>query len=542
MKSVILSNVNIDQIANQLLADGFDIWKPLGYGVIQEALIGISEGKYEIDYDKLIIVVEIAALCADCASERETLKRIDEWFEEIGELLPKGKKVFISDAICRISSFFTDRSADAHALEIDRWNERLFDLCHNSDAHFILPISKHIEWVGTDKFFSDQLWYLGRIPFSGCAQNMIISEIESILAAKTPKKVLAVDLDNTLWGGVVGELGFDGIDLSDERVGLVYKDVQRELLRMTQAGVILVLVSKNNESDVLEVFEKNGHMIIGMDDVASYRFNWNPKDINMHDIANELNVGLESFVFLDDNPTERALIEHALPQVTVLDFPRDIAQLPRMLQHAYEDCFKQSVLTQEDRSKAAQYSAQKQRESMRAAVSSYDEYLRKLELRARRVAPANHISRIAQLVGKTNQFNLTTKRYTEAEIADMVESPNWIVFAYEIEDKFGNNGITALAFVDIQEKATIDTFILSCRIMGKNIEQFVVEQIEAEVAKKGFSKLYSTYRETPKNVPVRTLYDDLGYEKIGEAPGLSTYMIDLPNDFARCHFVTEVVR
>jgi len=536
----LLSNVNIDPVAIGLRRRNVDVWAPDGYGDIFGALGNPESGLAKAGVEALFILVDTNALLADCYDEAECIEAIDDWFSSFMSFAPEGLPTYVSNAVCRKSPFCSDRKVDARSAVEGAWNAKLRLATEARANVYLFPMASMAANVGHGAFFSEKLWYMARMPHTSKGQSAIADGIKQLCQAPTGKKVLALDLDNTLWGGVIGDLGPGGIELSDEHKGLIYKDVQREAKRMRKAGVILVVVSKNNPDDALSAFNENRHMALTLDDVASMKLNWEQKDGNLLALSRELNLGTDSFVFLDDNPTERHLINVALPEVEVLPFPDDVSELPSLLEAEYDRLFKQLALTSDDRAKAEQYAANAKRTEFEAASTSFESYLEGLDMVARFVDPHENIVRIAQLVGKTNQFNLTTIRYTQAEIGSMIASENHLVYAWELSDRFGNNGITAVAIVDISAEPRIDTLILSCRVMGKRIEDFVVNRIEEDVRSLGFESLLAEYRPTKKNIPVKELYDRLGYERLGESEvGYVIYRIDLSKRPEREIYVKE---
>ena len=527
--------------------------------------------------DKVLFLVHGDALFSACATRKQALAAIDDWFCNLQACLNAHHTFYISDIVCAHNPYFSDcKHNPAREMEA-AFSEKLDEVVQAHQNVFRFNQTDVLLKIGFDKAFSEKLWYLARIPWSSTAQTALATEIAALepadIAANTttktpakttantttkpaPKKLMVVDLDNTLWGGVVGEVGAQGIELSDEHTGLIYKDVQRQLMRMKDAGVLLAIASKNNEQDAQAPFRENAHMVLHLEDFVSTKINWDNKDKNIAEIASDLNLGLDSFVFLDDNPTERDLIAHSLPEVTVIDFPRDISHLPHILQQTYNEYFKRPALVAEDFEKTNQYKARAARENLKQKIGNFDDYLKRLEIVARQVDPAQHTQRICQLITKTNQFNLTTKRYTDAQVSAMIkDTQHFKFFAYEVLDRFGNNGITALAIVALGgcgvcgedahegdtagsgDAARIDTFILSCRIMGKNIENFVVEQIEAWCKAQGIKEIFATYVPTKKNAPIKNLFGNLGYNVINSTENKTEYKLMLGEQPARNHFV-----
>lgn len=339
------------------------------------------------------------------------------------------------------------------------------------------------------------------------------------------KKCLVLDLDNTLWGGVLGEDGIEGIRIGGDYPGKAFLYFQEALLELSRIGVILTVCSKNNEQDVLEAWEKNPFMVLKKEHFAAYRVNWQDKASNIKEMAEELNIGLDSFVFVDDNPTERELIKQMLPMVAVPDFPEQPYELPSFFKSLVEDFFKVYAITDEDRVKTEQYKANAKRAESQHQFADFDEFLRSLnmELTIERANEFN-IPRIAQMTQKTNQFNLTTKRYTDADIKTML-SNGWDVYCISVSDRFGDSGITGCIMVNGEE---IDSFLLSCRVLGKGIEVAFMKKILQVLKRKGVETLRALFVPTSKNAQVKDFYEKCGFTCVSEnEAGEKEYVICL---------------
>jgi FkbH-like protein len=330
------------------------------------------------------------------------------------------------------------------------------------------------------------------------------------------KKCLALDLDNTLWGGVLGEEGVNGIQLGNTYPGNAYRDFQAALLEASRRGVILAVCSKNNEEDVFELWRTHPALLLTQEHFAAWRINWQEKHHNLQEIAEELNIGLNSFVFLDDNPVERELVKSYLPEVIVPDFPTKPYLLREFFQRLYEEHFYLYQTTKEDLAKTAQYSQNSERRAFQQQFSSIEDYWRNLEMEftISVVGPAN-IARIAQMTQKTNQFNLTTKRYVESELDSIAQSGGW-VHCLSVKDKFGDNGITAVSIVTFENQATavLDSYLLSCRILGRGIETAFLKELLNRLYFSGVRTVKAAFLPTAKNQQVESFYEKLGFEVI----------------------------
>ncbi|MBQ3709542.1 MAG: HAD-IIIC family phosphatase [Bacteroidales bacterium] len=327
------------------------------------------------------------------------------------------------------------------------------------------------------------------------------------------KKCLVLDLDNTLWGGILGEDGPDGIKIGGDYPGKAFLLFQQGLLELSRNGVVLAVCSKNNEQEVLDLWEKNPYLVLRKEHFAAYRINWQDKASNLKELAEELNLGLDSFVFVDDNPTERALVKQLLPMVSVPDFPAQPYELPVFFKKLVEEEFKVYSITEEDKAKTLQYQANAMRSNLQKRFEDFDGFLKSLDMHLT-VGAANeyNIPRIAQMTQKTNQFNLTTKRYTDAEIRTMIEK-GWKVFCLSVADRFGDSGITGCAIIKGNE---MDTFLLSCRILGKGIETAFLKKVLQMLREEGVSELNATYIPTAKNAQVKDFYEGVGMRCVAE--------------------------
>ena len=326
------------------------------------------------------------------------------------------------------------------------------------------------------------------------------------------KKCLVLDLDNTLWGGVLGEDGIDGIKLGGDYPGKAYTYWQQSLLQLARNGVILAVCSKNNENDVREAWDKNPHMVLKGDHFSAMRINWRDKATNLRELAEELNIGLDSMVFIDDNPSERELIKQFLPQVTVPDFPEKPYQLMPFFKQLVERYFRIYQVTDEDRAKTEQYHANAMRRAEEGRFADMESYLYSLDLKLE-IFPADehNLPRVAQMTQKTNQFNLTTRRYTEADVRQRLED-GWHIYCMSVSDRFGDSGITGTIFLKPVDDVTvsIDTLLLSCRILGKGIEEAFVKTIFNLLRLDGYRQLIAEYLPTERNGQTADFYDRMG--------------------------------
>jgi FkbH-like protein len=378
------------------------------------------------------------------------------------------------------------------------------------------------EWAsrGVAEAYRDaRLWYLARMRLNPQGLAALAESVAEHVAASRgmARKVVAVDLDDFLWGGVVGEVGLAGIELGEDGLGLAYQDLQRELAKLARTGVLVVAASKNNRADVDEVLDRHPAVVLRRDDFAALRVSWEDKATSLRELAAELDLGLDSFVFLDDNPVERDWVRAALPEVLVPELPDDPVERPAFLRRA--PWFRRISVTGADATRTESYRAQSERRELRGAVASFDDFLAELGQEAV-VEPLHEgsLARAAQLAQRTNQFNLTTRRYTVAELEAIAADPAAEAYTLALSDRFGDSGITGLAILRFLDgPAEVDTLLLSCRVLGRRVEDAFLAFLAERARERGARTLVGRYVESPRNEQVRSFYADRGFEAEGDA-------------------------
>ncbi|HHV10466.1 MAG TPA: HAD-IIIC family phosphatase [Clostridiales bacterium] len=526
-KLAILSNVNIDMIY-KLLPSRENVFPPQGYGNAFSLMLDTNSDLAKFSPSVIFFIVDISALTENSYNYEEAASAIDEWFGHFRSCMQPDIQYFISDTLFRTTAI-EDIDEMLHYRIGQYWMHCLAQLTENTTQVHRFPVQRLIDRVGTSSFFSEQLWYLGKIPFTAQGCKLIAEQIilQMELLIRVPKKVLVLDLDNTLWGGIVGELGALGIQLSNDKVGALYHDAQKIIKQMQKHGVILAINSKNNINDALEVIRNHPHMVLREEDFSALRINWQTKADNMQELALELNLSLDSFVFIDDMPTEREAIRTLFPMIEVPDFPTTPDNLPVFFEDIYYRYFQKLRMTEEDADKTKQYHENGRRIQLSKKLD-FNTFLQDLQIGITREAYNNSSKRrLLQLLQKTNQFNLTTRRYGEEDLS-RIEQDNWLVYLFRAADKFGDYGIIAAVLIDITKHLpNIDSFVMSCRIMGKLIENYIIDYVECDLLKRGYYKLTAEYIPTSKNIPVHELYDSLGYHKISSSSEKVIYEIDL---------------
>lgn len=493
-----------------------------GYGDISEVPLNVSN--YVWFY---IPEIKISTL--------ESLNEINGYQGKLELLLsqiPDNKKIIVFT----ISPLFllNYQNADFSIKKaISEFNNFLFDSASNRKNFKVIDISEFIESVD-GVVFDWKYYYLSQSMISPRLNSKFKQwfqlKIHSIENKR--KKCLVLDLDNTLWGGILGEDGLENLKIGDSYPGLPYLHFQEAILEASKAGVILAVCSKNNEEDALEVFEKHPFQIIKLNHIAAYRINWQDKATNIQEIANELNIGVDSIVFIDDNPAERERVKQMIPEVEVPDFPSSPIFLVQFFKNVYENNFQTYLLTEEDKNKTSQYISNAERNVFKKTFTSVEQYLESLEMELEIYTASNFtIPRIAQMTQKTNQFNLTTRRYTEEDIRGLVNSGSSI-FCVSVKDKFGENGISLLSIIKIEKNiAHLDTFLLSCRILGRNIEKVFLNYILNHLFNRNISLIKAEYIPSKKNKQTEDFYDNMGFKlDLMGTDGTKYYSLDIKEE------------
>jgi FkbH-like protein len=386
-----------------------------------------------------------------------------------------------------------------------------------------LDLDQVVLEVGRDAFFDSRLWYSARFPFSPAAAAEFARRVAVFgVVTKLPKaKVIALDADNTLWGGIIGEDGINGIALGPDYPGNLYLDFQRRLLDYQQRGFVLAMCSKNNPQDVDRVLKDHPHQLLREEHFAARRVNWQPKAENLASLAAELNLGLDSFVFVDDSEHECAAVCHELPQVEVVRLPKKPLLIPRCL----DGVARLEVLsvTAEDRAKTALYAQERQRRELQAS-SRHDglgagDYLKSLEMKMQiGIDDRSHLARLAQLTQKTNQFNLTTRRYNEQQVQDWIDAPTSMVAHFSLSDIFGHSGVVGLAMFRFvaPKRAELDTFLMSCRVIGREAESAFLHALLRRLEAMGVTEVLASFIPTQKNALAAQFLREQGFDEYAD--------------------------
>jgi FkbH-like protein len=420
-------------------------------------------------------------------------------------------------------------------------NQRLRDFTLEDNRLMLVDFDRLVGEVGLDNTLDLRYWFIYKSPLKTDFLQLWAAQLAQGVASikGRTKKVLVLDCDNTLWGGILGEDGFNGIKLdAHEYPGNVYHTFQKQILELQRTGVLLALCSKNNESDVMTVLDTHPDCLIHQEHLASWQINWENKVDNLKSLAQRLNIGLDSFVFIDDNPVECEMVRNALPIVDVLQIPSKLYELPKLLQK-YRG-FNQLVNTSEDSYRTSLYQTERLRKTEADQYLDIDSFLASLQLVAEiGEALPNELDRVTQLTQKTNQFNLTTRRYSQGEIERLYSSKEHLILIMKVADKYGDYGLTGLAIlVKNGDECHIDTFLMSCRILGRKLEDvFLKEMLQTVTDKWGNLHITAEYVKTQKNHQVVDFFDRRCFTLIKESNEKRSYVFhyqsqlssDLPN-------------
>jgi FkbH-like protein len=390
----------------------------------------------------------------------------------------------------------------------------------------IVDIASLAENIGLARWHSPAQWNMAKLPFADEFVPVYADYVARVLAALRGKsrRCLILDLDNTLWGGVIGDDGLEGIKVAQgDATGEAYLSVQRMALALRERGVVLAVSSKNNDETARSVFRDHPEMLLREEHLAVFQANWNDKATNIKAIAEELSLGLDAMVFLDDNPAERGLVRKLLPQVAVPELPSDPALYARTLSAA--GYFESVTFSQEDAKRADFYQDNARRVSLQKQAGNVDDYLASLNMEII-FQPFDKTgrSRIAQLVNKSNQYNLTTRRYTEAEIGQAEADPNCFTLQVRLTDIFGDNGMISVVICRETEPKVweIDTWLMSCRVLGRGVQDMVLNEILRHAEANSIDRLLGIYIPSARNQMVENHYPLLGFESVDRQPDGST--------------------
>jgi FkbH-like protein len=525
-RGVIVSDFTVNDLERRLNEDvalPIVSFESAAFGQVVPALLTPAP-----DGDVLIVwtrpeamIPAFATLLGYEPDDAQILAQVDEFCDLVIRAAGSYKTVFVPTwvmpAYQRTLGMIDARKGGA-TRALAAMNLRLMERLEASPGVFVLNAQRWIEVAGRNAH-QPKLWYMGKIPFHGDVFAEAVLDIKAALVGLSggARKLLVLDLDDTMWGGIVGDAGWENLRLGGhDSVGEAFVDFQRAVKDLKRRGVVLAIASKNEESVALEAMRLHPEMVLRQEDFVAWRINWQDKARNIAELTAELNLGLQSVVFLDDNPVERARVREELPEVFVPDWPEDkllYASTLRALR-----CFDAPALSREDMERTEMYAAERQRETLRVEVGSLDEWLSGLNIQVHvaRVNAAN-IARTTQLLNKTNQLNLSTKRYTEAELGEWLSSTDHDLWTVSVSDRFGEAGLTGIVSVEYEsDVAKLSDFVLSCRVMGRKVEETLLHLAVSAARRRGLPRVRAHYVPTKKNKPCLDFFQRSGFRAEGD--------------------------
>jgi FkbH-like protein len=558
MKIAFLTSYNLDIFSKKFekfLANNnpeHKIWWN-SYGLHEQSVYDETSSLYKLNPDLIIIHYEIEWLLGDLIYDVLSLSELnrEKFLEEVKtkinslvkvliEKLPKTKIVFenyIPRSFTSLGPLDTNIILGINEI-VSSLNNYLLHLKNGLGEQLIIHnyaglVSEH----GRTNCFDTRLYRLAKNPFAtSFYNNLFVHYTEIIDSISSPrKKCIVVDLDNTLWGGVVGQDGFDKIEIGGSGSGEAFVQFQKTLLNYYRKGIFLAVCSKNNYDDALEVIEKHPDMLLRKEYFSSLKINWIDKASNIKSIAQDLNIGTDSIVFLDDNPAECELVKQQMPEVEVINLTGDPDNYIKQLLET--NSLKTVSITEEDISRNIMHSADDKRKDFAQNFTNLDEYYKSLDMHGYIfVNDQSQISRIAQLTQKTNQFNLTTKRYSVEDIKKFMSDNLHRVYSLKLTDKFGDNGIVLVAIVNLKKSEwSIDSFLMSCRVIGRQAETALLNEIINDAIKENIFILKGEFIKTKKNAPAEEFYKNHEFELIND----TIWETKLPKNLCS-HYITII--
>jgi FkbH-like protein len=536
----VLSNSTIDLVVPALVASAarhgiaLEVIQPSYDQVAQEALTPDSKVNRSKP-DAVLLALDYRALplklsLGDAEASSATVQGVIGYLQAL-----RGGIKANSNAVCIFQSFAPPVETLFGSLDralkgtlrnlIDAINRELAEYVSGS-GDVLLDVAALAETVGLADWHNTQLWNMAKFSFSDELIPLYADHVARTLAAIRGggAKVLILDLDNTIWGGVIGDDGLDGIQVAQgDARGEAHLAVQRLALDLRQRGILLAVSSKNTDEVARMPFEEHPEMLLKLEHIAVFQANWNDKATNIQAIAEKLSLGLDSMVFLDDNPAERGLVRKLLPQVAVPELPEDPAYYARTL--AAAGYFEAVAFANEDLKRAGFYQDNAKRASLQKQVGGVDAYLASLDMTITfQPFDATGRARIVQLINKSNQYNLTTRRYTDPEVTAAENDPEVFTLQARLADIFGDNGMISVVICRPAEAGAweIDTWLMSCRVLGRKVEHMVLREVLRHANAAGIHKLIGIHRPTDRNKLVADHYARLGFTKVGEEESGST--------------------
>lgn len=447
----------------------------------------------------------------------EIFARICGWWERIREI---SGKIILQNTIMEMDDAvygsFGSKLSKSFIFQLRKLNYQIMCEAEKRKDVFLVDFLGIQTRYGRNLLFDSKVYYMGKLIVSTeylpVMAKAVTDIVKSILGRN--RKCIVLDLDNTLWGGIVSEIGVRGIEIGELGKGHAFTEFQIWLKELKKRGILLAVCSKNEEEIAKEPFLEHPEMILKLEDFVLFVANWNDKAGNIKIIQETLNIGLDSMVFIDDNPFERELVKAMLPEVIVPELPEDPSRYLMYLRKL--NLFETTSYSQEDADRTRQYQIEEKRKTLRNSFESYSDYLVSLKMVGEiKYFDEFHIPRIAQLTNRSNQFNLRTVRYSEKEIADIIEDQERIGLYVTLKDRFGDYGLISVIILQRMTPNTLflDTWLMSCRVLKRGVENFILNRLVEIAEEKGAKELLGEYIETTKNAMVKGLYKNLGFEE-----------------------------
>lgn len=510
------------------------------FNQVQQEILNPESGLYAFSPDMVILALGNAGFLEELETHYITLVDRDETTAYLEEAKDRVQQLVAGLRQRSPAHIVAHNFVPPSGLALGLYDQRLtisqkeaFDRLNAAIAHmavglqdvYVLDCARLATRLGYAQWFDPRMWFLARMPLASKALPELAEEQVTFMRAwlGLNRKCLVLDLDNTLWGGILGEDGLGGVQIGHDFPGNAFRAFQTALLQLHDRGVILAINSKNNESDVFEMLDQHPDMVLRRGAFAAIKANWLDKATNLTTLSQELNIGLSQMVFLDDNPVEREFVRMRLPQVLVPNLPEDPCEFPRFIEGL--QVFDTLAWSSEDRRRNQMYSQESQRRKFEAEAASLEEFYAQLEMEAQIEVDAEvTAARVAQLTQRTNQFNLTTRRRTEAEIIHLINREDAHVYALRLKDRFGDYGLVGVTIIIMQPRAwEIDTFLLSCRVLGRTVEDTLLRYILSSARQHGARKVFGCYLPTAKNVQTAGFYERQGFAAIPQHKAEGTW-------------------
>jgi FkbH-like protein len=502
------------------------------YNQYSQEILNPDGGLYEFSPDLIIVFIDTVTILAQqhllpyCFSDKqredwvgETLRELEMLIRQI-KMNSSAKILFHNFEVPLYSPLGIHESKQEFGMveAVQALNTQLRSAYKADSQVFCFDYDSFCAKIGKQNVLDYKMYYLGDMKLNPkCIPRLCDDYLAYIKPYSAVRKCIVLDLDNTLWGGIVGEDGMEGIRLGPTPEGRPFVEFQKYLLSLFERGVILAINSRNNSDEALRIFREHPYMILKEEHIAAWQINWNDKVSNMKAIAEEINIGLDSLVFIDDDIFNREMVKEALPEILVVDLPEDHAGYLKTLMEVND--FNTFQFTREDKKRGKIYAQERQRRQHKRNAGGITEYLKSLEIIVTVERPNSfNIPRIAQLTQRTNQFNLTTRRYLEENIRQFAEDNSYICNAISAKDKFGDNGLVGVVVIlKKQETWVLDSFLLSCRVLGRDIEKAILAYVLREAKEAGAKKILAEYIPTSKNAPASKFYEQNGFAVVRES-------------------------